>query len=609
MIFLRDYLCQILSNSHRLINDETDEELAALVVYPTDLFACTTSLLDVAGAFSYFNPDPLGRHSEISGIPQFSFDDKTISHLCEMGAKWSASSDGYPTAEVYEKWVQFIAEHGLRHIAERADGQGVPRWWKPCAELMIVSDEAGYGLGTVERGAGRVRTVMQYHAVHRRALKFQSSDQGKEPKMMFSTGSFASFAKLVDANIHSVFPKSRISTAGCSHRNFSRNLALLPKAGSVRCQWHLPPGELVDDREKPIDILLIPYPYSVPSKAFKTVRDAKAVMDDHDNSEQSNGARAKGWGNFEIDQVWLDEEDPVELAKDLLLQAKKDVASVNGVVFPEYSLSYDKFVEVCRELKKLEEDLEFVISGTNSNCEYDPEEHRSTGNGNHVMTCVWHRVVSTASESDANSEAPIAQDREIFTSRRKHHRWMLSPEQLSDYALTSTLDPRVDWWEDHSIGHRELHFFPFRKKSIFTSMICEDLARSDPCHEVIRAIGPNLVFVLLMDGPQIASRWSARYASALSEDPGSSVLTLTSFGLIDRANKTRNHDPQEAIGFFASPFGKTSIMLPKDGAKAVLLTLTSELQRRQQTIDGRRDRSARSWRMSSSQPVYPSTKQ
>ena len=54
--------------------------------------------------------------------------------------------------------------------------------------------------------------------------------------------------------------------------------------------------------------------------------------------------------------------------------------------------------------------------------------------------------------------------------------------------------------------------------------------------EVIRAVGPNLVIALLMDGPQLRHRWSSRYASVLAEDPGSSVLTLTSLGMVKRSN-------------------------------------------------------------------------
>jgi hypothetical protein len=64
--------------------------------------------------------------------------------------------------------------------------------------------------------------------------------------------------------------------------------------------------------------------------------------------------------------------------------------------------------------------------------------------------------------------------------------------------------------------------------------MCEDLAQSDNVAEVIRSVGPALVITPLLDGPQLASRWAARYASVFADDPGSAVLTLTSFGLAQR---------------------------------------------------------------------------
>jgi 5-methylcytosine-specific restriction enzyme A len=54
----------------------------------------------------------------------------------------------------------------------------------------------------------------------------------------------------------------------------------------------------------------------------------------------------------------------------------------------------------------------------------------------------------------------------------------------------------------------------------------------------MRSVGPNLVVALLMDGPQLTARWPARYASVLADDPGSSVLTLTSLGMCLRSRST-----------------------------------------------------------------------
>jgi hypothetical protein len=40
------------------------------------------------------------------------------------------------------------------------------------------------------------------------------------------------------------------------------------------------------------------------------------------------------------------------------------------------------------------------------------------------------------------------------------------------------------------------------------------------------------VIALLADGPQMSQRWPAKYASILADDPGCSVLTLTSLGMV-----------------------------------------------------------------------------
>ncbi|OWK24506.1 hypothetical protein AJ87_21415 [Rhizobium yanglingense] len=131
-------------------------------------------------------------------------------------------------------------------------------------------------------------------------------------------------------------------------------------------------------------------------------------------------------------------------------------------------------------MKAEEPGLEFAITGSSSNCDGE--------NGNFVLTAVWHVDKSTSKPVD---------DRYLLTSRRKHHRWKLSPSQIDDYDLDAILPSVKDgnsWWEKHTIAQREIHFFHFRRTSVLTSMICEDLARSDPCHDILRAIGPNLLF-------------------------------------------------------------------------------------------------------------------
>jgi hypothetical protein len=138
---------------------------------------------------------------------------------------------------------------------------------------------------------------------------------------------------------------------------------------------------------------------------------------------------------------------------------------------------------------------------------------------------------------------------------------------------------------------------------VFLTLICEDLARNDPCQELVRGIGPNFVVALLMDGPQRKDRWPARYATVLAEDPGSSVLSVTSFGLIRRTNQTGRYPPANQIGLFRDDTGAaTEINLPV-GAQGVCLTLQpSAITER--TLDGRQDKGdAQSWRLTAVQPV------
>jgi hypothetical protein len=71
-------------------------------------------------------------------------------------------------------------------------------------------------------------------------------------------------------------------------------------------------------------------------------------------------------------------------------------------------------------------------------------------------------------------------------------------------------------------------------------------ARQDPAADLIRAVGPNILIALLMDGPQLTGRWPARYASVLADDPGTSVLTLTSLGMAQRSRPILQSGKREA---------------------------------------------------------------
>ena len=171
----------------------------------------------------------------------------------------------------------------------------------------------------------------------------------------------------------------------------------------------------------------------------------------------------------------------------------------------------------------------------------------------------------------------------------KHHRWRLDKRQIVQYGLGSCLDVAVKWWEHISVGNRELNFVALDDWLTVCPLICEDLARQDPISELVRAVGPNLVIALLMDGPQLASRWPARYATVLADDPGSSVLTLTSIGMAELSRPPSVADTSRAIALWkdAKTGEAISIQLPpnKDG---VVLSLSRELVK-EYSADGRDD--------------------
>jgi hypothetical protein len=347
----------------------------------------------------------------------------------------------------------------------------------------------------------------------------------------------------------------------------------------MRAHWQRPPQLMLPEGRTDLRLLLIPFPYEIHGSDFS----GKAVST---QDEASAPNRAKPWGWFELRQRWLP-EDPsiiVQMVESLLAQSREKVGSINGVVFPEYALNWITYKSIADCLRDKHPDVEFFVAGCSDNCALEK--------GNFALSSHFF--------DEKNGDKSVRMV--ATTSRGKHHRWRLDARQLHAYDLERALDPKFLWWEKISLQQREIHVKVIRSSSVFTTMICEDLARSDPCHEVLRAIGPNLVFVLLMDGPQLPARWSARYATGLTDDPGSSILTLTSRSLIARANRvggrpqTERGDrtPSWAIGLWKDAGSDAySIDCPL-GAHGVVISLHGH-SLVEATLDGRQNEDAYAW--------------
>jgi hypothetical protein len=95
---------------------------------------------------------------------------------------------------------------------------------------------------------------------------------------------------------------------------------------------------------------------------------------------------------------------------------------------------------------------------------------------------------------------------------------------------------------------------------------------------------------LLMDGPQLSSRWPGRYATTFADDPGCSVLTLTSAGMANLSRPSSGTLAQPgciALWKDARTGSAKEITLPAD-SDAVVLSVAVEYCE-EWTADGRGD--------------------
>jgi hypothetical protein len=246
-------------------------------------------------------------------------------------------------------------------------------------------------------------------------------------------------------------------------------------------------------------------------------------------------------------------------------RAADQVGAIDGVNFPELSLRPEEYEWI---VAPLIERNAFLLCGISRE---DPADSEGPGQ-NHLQFCLPSVGLFT-----------------IQFAQHKHHRWVLDKSQIVQYGLGGRLNPSFSYAENIAMRERTLNFFALRPALSICALICEDLARPDPVADAIRAVGPNLVIALLMDGPQLVSRWPARYATVLADDPGSSVLTLTNLGMAQLSRPLNEPKVSRVIALWkdAQRGGPNQIELPPD-ADGVVLSLAVE-QHEEWTADGRSD--------------------
>lgn len=165
----------------------------------------------------------------------------------------------------------------------------------------------------------------------------------------------------------------------------------------------------------------------------------------------------------------------------------------------------------------------------------------------------------------------------------KHHRWALDYNQIISYRLGTKLTPQKKWWENCEINSRKMISY-FDDNTHICPLICEDLARQDPIAPVVRSLGPSLVVALLLDGPQIKGRWPEKYAGVLAEDPGSSVLSVSPYGMTQRSTGS-GHPPSSSVALWSD--GDNTINLDLTEKKVGISLTLGKQPIEQWAADGR----------------------
>jgi hypothetical protein len=399
--------------------------------------------------------------------------------------------------------------------------------------VLAVADEASAGIGFLSHDPDSFEAVYL-------AARARSAVRGRASKLLPKVRN--TLCWLVSASEVCVQPKSRTAQVGCTLRSCSHHLALLPPLGVVTTHW----GINVASRRhsEHLNLLVVPFPYRVAADVF-----------------EPRDPRGRSGHYFGVRQSWLPQaaREFVPFTEQLCEAAERTGARLDAVVFPELSLSPGIASLVAKQLR--ERGLEFFIAG------------------------VGPRKSGTA-ESENFAEIHGAKD---LSRQAKHHRWCLENSQIKRYELAHILDGARVWWEDIELGPREVNFLVFRPGATLVVLVCEDMARVDPAQVVLRSVGANLVIALLFDGPQLESRWPARYATVLAEDPGSSVLTVTSLGMARRAQNTSSErKPEVEVALWKEAGSSARPLTLPAGHHALLLSLALRNEENW-TLDGRSD--------------------
>jgi hypothetical protein len=501
-----------------------------LLEWPPDVFALTNVLLGRSEAFRFALSPLVGVRWPPAGAADWS------SAVVDAGRDWGAWVEdprGPAPAALAEEWSVALERADLP-LEALADG----RDWRVCQALLTlhaIADEACAGLGSASACTDLRGTTYR----------------GRARELLARTGSLARFPP----RLVRVLPKIR--TAPTGRASFARYACV--EGSGLEARWHKLPARHpgTDPRAEFVNFLLLPWPLRVRESDFRPVEGTVQRLE------------REPFGFFEFAPS---ERLDTDLLDRVLTAARDEVESVDVVVLPECAVDASEIDELEAVLDR--HGVIYLTAGVRQS-----SPHPGRFGENWVHTGVNPRL-------GKGGGPPDGPGRQWFHIRQsKHHRWSLDESQIYQYHLGGALHPRVQWWEAMDVPRRSVQFLTLGEEITVVSLVCEDLAENDQVAEVIRDVGPTGVITVLLDGPQLTSRWAARYASVLADDPGSAVLTLTSFGMVQRSRPGRL-DPSTVVALWKDPERGLREIPLESGAQAVLLTACGSPATRR-TADGR----------------------
>jgi hypothetical protein len=513
--------------------------------WPPDVLAVAGKLLQCSGAYT---------NVVQGGIKNRGTPEEWQQEMQRVGDAWRTQAlEQKCPPEVVAWWQQAVGRSHLPLTRIRK----TRKVWEALVKLLCAADSACAGVGVAgDASSDPFATVAA--AVLRSGLRDCSP---------------CSLCMRIDRSNLVVVPKMHTPLKGITMRSLTHHVALCDTL-DVSTQWYQAFELGTEKAERRFHdsmvLLVIPEPLEINPSQFRPSTGHKTPLT-----------------NLPADFRFFEFEpghrraQVAQRIRALCQQTRKTVGRIDGVVLPEMALSPRDYVAVRDAIMG---ELSFFCTGI-----YQRPTRTRVG-ANYAQICVrmWKNSY-------------------VETRQYKHHRWFLDESQICQYGLGATLDPAKKWWENISLDHRVLNFVSLDTWLVLTVLICEDLARPDPVGGTIRAVGPNLVIALLQDGPQLAARWAARYATVLADDPGSSVLTVTSLGLSSLSRpKEGRPDPytSRTVALWKDKAaGTQEISLPPN-AQAIALSLTS-IWEKEWSADGRHDDgNAGVVRLSGVHPIY-----